>query len=215
VWRSTKYNDGVLVPMNYRQTGALAALMATVLVFASVNSAFAEPTKTDERDYSKETKHAKDEGKMKMEHEKKMADKMATKKTSTKNYSGTSETMTLLGAAKGMQNPNDALRTCSAIGPFTFSCKSVPKTDSFGGASVDITSVTKLRHGSPADGDATKVVYKVTAGDSNLRNVKVLVTSDSSTMENSIKNLFANRSTVHAVYINVGDPASVSVKLVR
>jgi hypothetical protein len=201
--------------MNYGQTGALATLIATVLVFASVNSAFAEPTKTDERDYSKETKHAKDEGKMKMEHEKKMADKMATKKNNAKNYSGASETMILLGAAKGMQNPHDALRTCSAIGPFTFSCKAVTKTDSFGGAFVDITSVTKLRHGSPADGDVTKVVYKVTAGDSNLRNVKVLVTSDVSTMENSVKNLFANRSTVHAVYMNVGDPASVSVKLVR
>lgn len=202
--------------MNYRQTGALAALIATALVFASTNSAFAEPTKMDERDYSKETKHAKDATKMtKMEYEKKMADKTATKKTSAKSYSGTSETMLLLGAAKGMQNPNDALRTCSAVGPFTFSCKAVTKTDPLGGASVDIVSIAKLRHGSPADGDITKVTYKVTAGDSNLRNVKVLVTSDSSTMENSVKNLFANRSTVHVVYMNVGDLASVSVKLVR
>lgn len=81
--------------------------------------------------------------------------------------------------------------------------------------SVEVVNVHMLRNGSPGDSDVARIIYKVTAGDMPLRDAKVVVDTQADMMETRINNLFASHSSLHTVHMNVKDPSTISVKLVR
>lgn len=78
--------------------------------------------------------------------------------------------------------------------------------------SSEIIKIHKLRNGQPGGTDIARVIYKITAGDNNLRDAIVTVDSKVDKVEKTVS-LFANTQTTHALFMKVKDPNSVSVTI--
>jgi len=78
---------------------------------------------------------------------------------------------------------------------------------------IELSQIHKMRSGQPGGMETVRVIFKITAGDSTLRDFTVSLDSQVDSFEQTIKSLAAHKSTVQTVFMKVGNTDSVSVNL--
>ena len=88
-------------------------------------------------------------------------------------------------------------------------------TDSSDSPTTKLLSVQKYAAGhSAGEGISYKITFRVTAGDSNLRDIQIHGQSDIDTIDHTISSLSALKSSVQVVRIHAIDADSISGKIV-
>ena len=82
-----------------------------------------------------------------------------------------------------------------------------------GESSAKFVQAHKQRGGQPFDTETKRVIFKVTAGDINIKDGQITINASDASMNKDVKNLFASKSSVFQVFMKVADTNSVDVKL--
>ena len=177
---------------------ALAAVMATVLVFA--NSAYADSALDKSMVAALEKKQAKESKALiaKLQNYKQtLKDQdLSNKATEDRVNQSFSETklkidqiVDLLKNGRTAENPENP------------------------DAKVELIQAEKVRAGTPGGTDILRVTYKVTAGKYEIQNAKVVIESNGKTVSNNIHGLLPWSSATHTIFVKGGNPDSLSIRL--
>lgn len=78
---------------------------------------------------------------------------------------------------------------------------------------IELIQAEKVRIGTPGGTDVTRVTYKVTAGNYEVKNAKVLIDTDGKQATNSVYSLLPSKSAKHTIFVKAHDPSAVLVKM--
>ncbi len=189
--------------MNTKQIGTLTAVIAAALVFANIDVAFADSYKNYDKlaIHAIEVKQAQAASKMAKALE-------AYKQTlSEHTFDNKSTEKRVAANTKSIENKiagiADLLKN-----------RSHPEGKALTIPSAELIKIAKFGASSQGGAEVMRVTYKVTAGNHDLRDAKVVVDSEAGNMVNKISYLPAGQSSVQTVLIKVADKSAVNVKLV-
>jgi hypothetical protein len=190
--------------MKTKQISALTVVLAITLVFANIDSAFAV---SEYKGYEKSAIHAIEV------KQAKAAAKMVKalqdyKQTLTEHkFDNKATEKRVASNTKSIENKIDGIVNLLKNRPSLASKDSIPP-------SAEMIGVAKFSGITQGGAEVMRVTYKVTAGSSDLRDAKIFIESDSGQLENRVRNLPAEQSSTHTVFLKVVDQNSVSLKLV-
>lgn len=189
--------------MKTKQISALAAMIALTLVFANINMAFA-----DYKNYDGFAIHAL---------EKKQAKEAKAMTAALKEYQKTLKPSNFDNKVTE-KRVNDNIKSISSKITGIVAHLAGAKSQTIQAPSeptIDIIQVNKLRSTSQGGIETARVIYKVTAGQTELTNAKIVVESSKDKVENTVKSLLPTKSSIQMVFVKAAINESVIVRLVQ
>lgn len=191
--------------MKAKHISALAAFAAVTLVFANTNIAFA----ADYKNYDSFAIHAL---------EKKQAREAKDMATALKEYQKTLKTSSDFGNKVIQKQVNDKIKSTEGMMVAIVAHLSGVKSQTNKNPSeptIDVIQINKLRSTSQGGVATARVIYKVTAGETELTNAKIVVESSKDKVVNTVKSLHPTKSSTQMVFVKAAVDDVVDVRLVN
>ena len=205
--------------MNTTQLSAIVAVFTVMLVFAQVGTAYAATSLA-----TIETKHLRDYKGLYTNvfdvcaGEKNLTDAVievssdkATRTVHVKNL-GASECRTYATQLPAM-DPKSIHTDFKATYISEPHQDSIEKKTSSNEPTLTTSTMNKLRGGQPGGMDTMRITYKITAGDSPLKDFTISLDSSVDKFEQKITSLAAHKSTTHSLFMKIGNPDSFNAAI--